>query len=879
MEKIESYFDLNTQIFEIIYPEVNSVDKTYDTKSFKVRFLNEPFKSSFSKNKLELDSLKNQVNVIDHKISIKKSDQLNKNEILNYEEIHFLEFERGRITFQINFLENNKINVERELNKYERELSNYEKSSFPIIFIHYLKNLFGDEIGEKLITSGIIISELDNKKRNSRIYSMSDVNCLDRVFNFFNLKKILNYKFDIFSPISVVDKIEIKSLPPENKSNIVSFINKSNLSILESKEIALNDFDAIFLFDFLNRWSSDGIGSTGKLIKRRGGEGIDTSVKDELESDFNTLINLVNNSNYEGKIFILTDFYSSKRVIKYIKKYGFDRHNISAIFTLGNYIGEDFRGSDLELIIIDNKNQSKIFVASIAYKMENLSLILENYKNLRNSNNNLHNGVLCDLKDYFSFNQLKKIGDYNDFGNTISDFTTFSLSEVTTKFIEYKSVDKEFDKSPNSLFFSYSTFLKNFKVFGEKVVGPVTSGHQYIVQLVLDETKVLSSYLNRYFLDPELGGRLVGSNESRDSSSIVFQSSRDILDINIFIPPSIEIQKERVSLIEKGQKVFNITNKLTDTNVSLTDELESIIELKPQENTLEDWINLCPFPIATILWKYNATISNTEKREYLGFFFEGLSEMLVMLILSSFVQDEEYFKKYRGRWFNEKKFFNWYETTSFGTWCTLYSKLSDFISKELVRDEVFIRNILGNPSDEFLNMLKSDEIKNVLWESNELRKNTKGHNFAISKEKEKELLSLWEEYLHKILPIIGIGFSNTFIVKPTISSLSKNKFNFVVKLLLGHNLELKEGKIETDIIMDSDELYLYHKNQLKPIHVIPYIRYIESKNACYFYSKMVGKTYRFVSYHHGIDGELNEDNFESDLLERFVQLLPKDPNS
>ena len=164
-----------------------------------------------------------------------------------------------------------------------------------------------------------------------------------------------------------------------------------------------------------------------------------------------------------------------------------------------------------------------------------------------------------------------------------------------------------------------------------------------------------------------------------------------------------------------------------------------------------------------------------------------------------------------------------------------------------------------------------------LHKTKDLRNSTKAHNFDSDENILKERLKDWESYLLKILPIVGNGFSNSFIIKPILSSYTNKVHNFKVKYLLGDNIIFKEDTIKTSVIMDCDDLYLYHKGQPNPIQIIPFIRYVEVNNAFYFYSKIVGNSYRFVSYHNGEQGEYHVNQMESELLERFLNLLPKKP--
>ena len=877
MKAIENYFDIDYEIFEIVETPINSKSQDFENSSFQLKFINGSISKCPSKIKLKLDLLKNQS-------LLKKFEGETKASVSTRPTHENIEFELREIigSLNVNFsqqFENreNLSQVEHSFQLFIKQYGDIESKKFTKYILSDFKLLFGDELTRKMITTGVFLQEIENRPNNKYLPFFSQVNSLENIFDFFRLKNILNLKFDLFSPLNSVEKVEINNIQPEIKSDYFKYIDKKNFKFIDKKDIQLNDFDAIFLFDYLNRWRSEGIGSTGKLIRRRGGEEIDTSVIDELESDFNTLINLVNNSNYEGKIFILTDFYSSKRVIKSIKKNGFERYYISAILTLGNYIEKDFNGSDLELIIIDNKIQSEIFIGSIDNKSDNLSLVLENYNNLKTSNKDIKNGFLCELSNYFSFNQLKKIWDYNEYGNSLSDFTTYSLSDVTSKIVEYKSVENEFDKHPNSLFFSYSTFLKTINVIGEDVVGPVTSGHQIVFQLVLDETKVLSSYLNRYFLDPNLGGLFVGSIENRDGSSIVFQSFKDILDINIFIPESLVVQKKITSLQEKANDISSRTSNLT----SSTSELNELNDLVSKD--ILYYVNLLPFPLASMLWKYEAEQHNYyERYKSIQNFFESLSQLLVVFLLSSFKNNKDYFDENFEKFFGKpSSFYGFYKAASFGNWNTFLENLISFINKKSKQNLDNLNSLLSYPPIEWMSMISDEKVLANLKNMSSIRnKYPFMHGGYANPPKYKKALSDVEELLWDILPILEKGFSKSVIVKPDTFIYDEPKFTGIVTYLKGNNIPFKTHEIQIEIPLNHKELYFYHLGNGRPIKIIPFIRFIEEKNRFCLFSQYTVNGYKYISYHYQDDDndELsppeNPEELEN-IINKLKSLTPK----
>jgi len=88
---------------------------------------------------------------------------------------------------------------------------------------------------------------------------------------------------------------------------------------------------------------------------------------------------------------------------------------------------------------------------------------------------------------------------------------------------------------------------------------------------------------------------------------------------------------------------------ITDMETQLETYRRPIIEQTPKSkrnlqsckindsrNAFEIWMESLPFPIASILWAYNAESNSEKKAEHLLHFFEALAELLALISLSCF---------------------------------------------------------------------------------------------------------------------------------------------------------------------------------------------------------------------------------------------------
>ncbi len=840
--------ELNIKLFEIYFPAINIKDDKEDSKSFFIK-LRDDFELILTENYLKI---KNEINFNKKKIEEIRREESNSNLI------HFGKIaERQMLEISLPSLQKELNDIEISNTIFKSRFSEYlgKGVRFPQVILNHLKYILGEEIAIKFIESGILLQDSENISKN-HFFNNPSIFKIPRIIEPLLVSgKILNLNFNLFSPINQLNSIEIHSLG-KSKFDFNSYNQIKNNTLSKSlfEDVDLNDFSTIIFFDFFLKYKSTPLSySNKKQLKNIDG----------LENDLSSLFERVKHDKFNGDLYFIANFYTSKRIIEYFKNIEIKEYNIDSVFTINSVISEELGSSVVEIISIKKRYKRDVFVSLIDNNLDNLSKVIDRYKNRNGLNNFDRNGFNTDLKSYFSFSKLIKIQEYNKLENQNPHFQKHKISDVVTEFKIYDSDKIIFEVKPNSLIliFDYVNHYFNKRILTDKVEDSLVSNNYKFVQVTFDPQTVYNKYLRKYF--------------RKEKTGLLFQNFHlndpdELLNYDIFIP-SLQNQKVIDSKIDLASNFLDQSMNLVES----PNKLEEVDRLIAKENSLEDWISICPFPIASILWKYHANSNTADKIKYLEFFFEGLGELLVMLVLSSFSQNEDYFLKHRTKWFTNERFYNWYLTSSFGNWVSIFKDISIFINKELDKGDTLILDLLGNPSVNYLQMIKSSIIKDVLHKTNDLRRDTKGHNYDSDENILKERLKIWEGFLTKILPIVGNGFSNSFIIKPISSSYKNKVHDFKVKYLLGDNIIFKENYIKTSVIMDCDDLYLYHSGQPSPTQIIPFIRYVEVHNAFYFYSKTVGNSYRFVSYHNGEQGEYHDHQLESELLDRFINLLPK----
>jgi hypothetical protein len=182
--------------------------------------------------------------------------------------------------------------------------------------------------------------------------------------------------------------------------------------------------------------------------------------------------------------------------------------------------------------------------------------------------------------------------------------------------------------------------------------------------------------------------------------------------------------------------------------------------------------------------------------------------------------------------------------------------------------KVFCKNLFGNPSEAFLSMITSKSIINVLFEVANLRNKWKGHGGITSEVENNQRVLTLEQQLNEFRKYIADAFDDIRMLSPSTGIFEDGIFTYSAKELIGARTPFNELTIKSLIPLDKKKLYLCNSQQIKPIELIPFIKFIEASNAIYFYTSIESKDVRWVSYHFDKEAELNQPA-DSEIFKAF----------
>jgi hypothetical protein len=525
-----------------------------------------------------------------------------------------------------------------------------------------------------------------------------------------------------------------------------------------------------------------------------------------------------------------------------------------AVFLLpsGTFLPQTNLG--ISLVIITKQKNDITFIAELSPNEKTNQIVFNNYIKKRKGKV-IQLGVYVDINEFTSLRALIFEKETQELVKNIG-YPPKYLTEIalTIKAVKHENAE-EIPHLPNSI---YLPKIGNSPVVSDTSSMKINPKNYYQIQL--DESVANAVYVANYF-NSEIGKKL---RISLEVGSTIPQIPKAQLNKCVLYLPEIFTQTEIIKLDNKidefGLRLDELKRKLWKqprTSSIVSNELKNI----NQEDRLEKWIDTLPFPISSILWRYYATKDNGKKIEHLFHYFEAFSEFLAMIMLSSLLQDKEFYKQECHKWIgNDGKFRDWYLRADFGSWVILTARISKTIREYLADKNLadFCKNIFGNPNDAFLNIITSKSVVRILDEVRDLRNNWKGHSGLPSEEEKNLRVLVLEQKLTGLRKCIADGFEDTKILK-TINSFNEDGINtYTAKELIGARTPFNEITFQTLITLDNKKLYMYHSNQNKPIELLPFIKYIEASDAIYYYSSIESKDARWVSYHFDKQSEIKQ---------------------
>lgn len=412
---------------------------------------------------------------------------------------------------------------------------------------------------------------------------------------------------------------------------------------------------------------------------------------------------------------------------------------------------------------------------------------------------------------------------------------------------------------------------------------------QNYAQVVIDPSRSDARFVAR-FLNSEFGKEL---RDQIKTGCIPKLNKQTLRELRVFVP-HLQTQRRMLELEMRITTEHNTVMALQNEIAELRRELWANPQSAPQvqeridvlarrlaggikqhaSESLDQWFETLPFPLASILRAWQATPSQDYKMKYehLLHFFEATVEFVSVILLSAFNSNDAVFAPHRRKltetMLKQNLSFN---RATFGTWKLVVEHLGKQTRnllnengkkpEDAKNDRALCADMFADPSLSLPEALSRKELAAIFSATNKMR-NWRAHGGVVGqKEAEMRNEQLLAE-VQKLREAIADTWAETQMIHAIHCSHRRGVFETEVAILMGSNSEFLKETRAMATCLDVERLYLSKKDSGKALKLLPLIQVGASpqsaKNACYFFSRLEPNGARFISYHFAENSELTD---------------------
>lgn len=388
--------------------------------------------------------------------------------------------------------------------------------------------------------------------------------------------------------------------------------------------------------------------------------------------------------------------------------------------------------------------------------------------------------------------------------------------------------------------------------------------HNY-AQLVVRPEMAHAEFLAGFFNSP-LGRK---SRNRMLSGTFIPKLSKQTLSNGCIYLSSLEAQQSAMTASREIQdlrlRLEQLERDLWSRPVAALSVKKAVASLNQKEG-FESWLEALPFPLASILWRFQAASGAEHKVEHLFNALEATAQFLGTLMASAFHSNAAFFREHRSEWFEQGKD-NPYSLTksSFGQWVVRCQRLAKSTRQMLSdKDQRGLIVDLYRADPEKVDGLSKKSIYAVLETVSNYRNKWKGHSGIVSSKEHQRRLALLQDELTRLRAALGGVFEDWWLIRPGANTFTQGIYTYHAAKVMGSRQIFKQETVETSVVMDVKELYCYDLITRRPLELLHFVRMMPAPDdeeiACYFFNRLEGQRVRWVSYHF----EREAERIESD---------------
>ncbi len=399
--------------------------------------------------------------------------------------------------------------------------------------------------------------------------------------------------------------------------------------------------------------------------------------------------------------------------------------------------------------------------------------------------------------------------------------------------------------------------------------------------LVIKPQNYIQLVVRRDLVDPEFLAGLLNTplgrkirEQSTSGATIPHISQAGLRTASAYLPPTIELQRAAVrvdrNLGELQQAVSGLRRRLWEEPLR-SRGIETDLRTLIGGDGLDQWRESLPFPLASVLQRYDAEDDAERRCKYLIHFYEATTLTLVDIHLSALRQDPRAFLEAARRDSGETT----YSRGSIGIWTDLLSRLARQTRALLSKDASLARELFRVSDNERLEAIAHKSVVQALKdEAVPYRNNWIGHGAMASGTEWQRRLSEAESTLSRIRGILRDSFGGWELLRAGRGGNRGGVITTAVERLTGSQRAFRKTSVELREWPEEGGLYMLEAGASLPLRLAPLFSFqhgpASAEDTCYFYDRLETDGVRWVSYH--FEDEPNVISPNAEVVELIAEL-------
>lgn len=511
------------------------------------------------------------------------------------------------------------------------------------------------------------------------------------------------------------------------------------------------------------------------------------------------------------------------------------------------------------IVVVDRNARETIFTAQFGNDEALQKQIVSNYENHRRGGKQAQ-GRLVELDSFGGFKAMEA-GERLVEHAKRAGLTAVKIEDLVDSFDVLRPASDPVEDGDNDVYIPVHGRCEAVLSMDE-----IRSRNNPVIRLAL-KSEVADARFLAESLNDEVG-RMFLESVSRSSNYMMSLDAGVFRDATFYLP-SRQVQGK---VMEARSRILALRAELDEIDSSLRGQPTQVEKLAQRitkvnhEDSLENWLESLPFPLATILWRYRAfNGASKERNEILLHFFEALAEFWATIYLSAAKSDNAFWAdNAEGLDAVIKRANLSFDSATFGLWKCVIEFLRKKFEELMKNDRDRCSHMFASSSRDVLEMLFDSRLVTVLQTANSIR-NGKAHGGVLGQSGIREAHSQLGDLVQTCRSITGGIWERYELVQPSECRFAGGLFNYKVRIITGTRTPFVTEDRKTVEGMEDGHLHLLDPEGDRALKLLPFVRVMPSPkteaNACYFYNKRVAPNQRFVSYHFEADSQI-EDSFE-----------------